>query len=89
MRASKVDAKGRVTIPKEFRERLKLGGKRVNWIPLGKRIIGIESVTKGGDESKEVLTYLEGLGAEKIGRLGKPEYEEIPKSELWLKALQK
>jgi len=87
MRASKVDAKGRVTIPKELRERLKLEGRRVNWITLGKRIIGFESVTKGGDELKEVLTYLENLSAEKIGRLGKPEYEEIPKSKLWLKAL--
>ncbi len=87
MRASKVDAKGRVTIPKEFRDYLKLGGRRVNWIPLGKRIIGLELMTKGDDELKEVLTYLEGLSAKKIGRFGKPEYKEIPKSELWLKAL--
>jgi AbrB family looped-hinge helix DNA binding protein len=89
MRASKVDAKGRVTIPKEFRERLKLGGRRVSWIPLGERIVGLEAEMERGNGSREVLAYLENLGAEEIKRLGEPEYGEIPKSELWLKALKK
>lgn len=89
MRVSKVDAKGRVMIPKELRERLKLEGRRVSWIPLGERIVGLEAEAERRDELREVLTYLENLGTEEIRRLGEPEYEEIPKSELWLKASQK
>jgi len=86
MRASKVDAKGRVTIPREFRGRLKGG---IRWIPLGERMVGLEAKTEEMDESKEVLAYLENLTAEEVERFGELEYGEIPKSELWLKASEK
>jgi len=87
MRVSKVDAKGRVTIPKEFRERLR--GRRIRWVPLGERMVGLEAKAEGRNELKEVLAYLENLTAEEIERFGEPEYGEVPKSELWLKALEK
>jgi len=52
-------------------------------------MVGLETKAEGRDETKEILAYLENLSTKEFERLGEPEYWELPKSELWLKALEK
>lgn len=87
MSTSRLDSKGRVSIPKEIRERFGIKqGTLLRWIPLGERIIGLTVEVEEGEEYKDILAFLEDLKPHEIERFGEPDYSPISKSELWLKA---
>jgi len=86
MNASRIDSKGRVSIPKEVRERLRITqGTLLRWIPLSERMIGLAVEAEEKSDHQDILAFLENLGANKIERFEEPDYRPISKSELWLK----
>ncbi|KPV65522.1 MAG: SpoVT / AbrB like domain protein [Candidatus Bathyarchaeota archaeon BA1] len=86
MSTSRLDSKGRVSIPREIREHLKIKrGALLRWIPLGERMIGLAVEVEEKCEYRDILSFLENLKAHKIERFGEPDYSPVSKSELWLK----
>lgn len=86
MSTSRIDDKGRIIVPSPIRKKLGIrSGSRLSWRLLGGKSASV-SVVKGKEGREAVLEFLDCLENLTIERTGRPDFGQVSRQELWLKA---